>query len=152
MATRRLALEGFERQVIEVQSAGLMSNRKLLVNGEPAPKGPKRGQMRLTRDDGREVIARWKFSLGGDVLEVDGETIQVSEPYRWWEWMLLALPAGLAAAGIMGWLFAAIPMAIGGALFRSERSPKQKVLLWGGSLIFALALNILLGLSIQALL
>ena len=64
---------------------------------------------------------------------------------QWYEWLLMCLPLGLAAFGIMGWIFAGIAFAIGYSVFKSNRSPARKVLFWAGGLTLALVLNILSG-------
>ena len=45
-------LQGFEGQTIEVQTQGLLSGARQFVNGKPASKGTKRGEMLLRRNDG----------------------------------------------------------------------------------------------------
>jgi hypothetical protein len=54
-----LQVEGFEGQTIVVQTPGLISGASLLVNGQPAQKGKKRGELALRRSDGREVTVNW---------------------------------------------------------------------------------------------
>src|SRR5262245_32356752 len=83
-------IEGFEGQTIEVEAPGFLSGAKLLVNGQPAPKGPKRMQMILHRNDGKEVIATWSPVLMGlDMprLSIDGKPLNVIAPLKWYEWM-----------------------------------------------------------------
>ena len=148
MSKIRLQIEGFENQTIEFKSPGLLSGRKLLVNGEPAPKGPRRGEMRLVRDDGREVVARWKRSFGGHILDVDGKTYQIGQTFTWYEWVLIFIPFALAISGVMGWIFAGVAVGVGYAAFNSQRSQLQKILLWAGGLLLALALNIVVGVGL----
>ncbi len=89
MAIYPLALEGFENQKMEVQDRLLFGSHKLLVDGEPAPKGAEKEEMVLTRDDGRQVTARWqKSGLRRHILEVDGKTIVVKRSALWWELLL----------------------------------------------------------------
>lgn len=152
MSTQTIQLQGFENQTIEVQLPGLLSTRKLLVNGEPAPKGEKRGEMRLTQDDGREVIARWKRSFGSQVLEVEEQTYQVSHAFKWYEWIMIAIPLILAAVGFMGWVYAALAVGIGYTVFQSRRPLFQKTLLWVGGLVLAIGLNMVIGGVLLALL
>ena len=56
-------VEGFRQRPVELETAGLLSGARLLQNGEPAAKGPKRGSFTLIRDDGTEVIARVRPSF-----------------------------------------------------------------------------------------
>jgi len=154
MNTMTLELEGFEKQRIEVRPAGLFSSRKLLVNGEPAPKGAKRGHMLLTRDDGQDVTAQWRSGFGSSVLELDGKPIEIETGavLKSYEWVLMLSPAALAVFGIMGWLFAAVAIGIGYAVFRTEKSPGKKIALWLGGFIFAFVLNFLFGVALAFIL
>ena len=56
-------LQGFEGQTIELQTQGMLSGPKLLVNGKPASKGEKRGEMLLRRNDGKEVVAKFQTAF-----------------------------------------------------------------------------------------
>jgi hypothetical protein len=119
-----LQLEGFEGQTIEVQPAGIVSAAKLLLNGQPAARGPKRGQMTLRRNDGRQVIAVWKPQIMGlDVprLQVEGKLVNVVEPLKWYVWVWSALPILLVfIGGALGALAGFIGFAINTQIFRSS--------------------------------
>ncbi len=84
MSTRYpLQLQGFEGQSLEVRPSGLASGPKLLVNGQPATPGVRRGLMVLRRNDGREIVASLRPQvLGLDVprLYVDGQLINMAAP------------------------------------------------------------------------
>lgn len=122
--TYPIKLEGFEGQRLELQPAGVFAGPKLLVNGHPAAQGPKRGQMALRRNDGREVVAAWKPQfLGLDVpqLVVDGRSVRVVEPLPWYVWLWSALPILLVfLGGALGALAGFIGFAINTKLFRSS--------------------------------
>lgn len=102
-------LEGFEGQTLEIQPGGLFSGPKVFVNHQPAPKGKGR-EVILRRTDGTSVVATLKPSIFGlDVpqLVVEGKTIRVTEPLRWYVWAWIALPmllvfVGGALGGIAG--------------------------------------------------
>jgi hypothetical protein len=86
--TYQVNLRGFEGHKIEVQQRGVFSGHKLLIDGQPAPKGPKRGQMTMRRNDGAEVLVVWKPAvLGLDVpqLQVGDETIKLVQALQWYE-------------------------------------------------------------------
>ena len=102
----RLAVEGFEKQTVEVQPPGFVSSAKLYINGLEAPKGPKRGQMLLRRDDGREVMAKWKVVfLDVPKLEVDGVVYHVVKPLKWYQWIWGGWPVTLIfVGGLLGGL------------------------------------------------
>ncbi len=116
-----LALTGFEGQQIAVQAAGFLAGPKLLVNGQPAAKGPKRGQMLLRRNDGRAVIATWKAQLI-DVpqLVVDGQTVHVVAPLPWYVWLWSGLPFLLVfLGGAVGAFVGLIGFSVNAKIFRS---------------------------------
>ncbi len=119
-----LKLDGFEGQTLEVQPSGILSGPKLLVNGQPAPAGPKRGQMALRRNDGREVLVRWRPQvLGMDVpqLYVDGFVVNVAPPLPWYVWLWSALPVLLVlVGGALGAIAGFIAFAISTRIFRSS--------------------------------
>ncbi len=131
--TYPLNLEGFEGQTLEVKPSGFFGGPQLLVNGQPAPKGPKRGQMLLRRSDGREVIATWKPALLGlDVprLEVDGKQLTVVEPLKWYEWVWGGLPILLVfLGGALGAIAGFVAFGINTQVFRSTRNTALKFIL-----------------------
>lgn len=102
-------LEGFEGQTLEIQPGGLFSGPKVFVNHQPAPKGKGR-EVNLRRNDGTSVVASLKprvFGLDVPLLIVDGKTIRVTEPLKWYVWAWIAWPVllvfvGGAPGGIMG--------------------------------------------------
>jgi hypothetical protein len=126
-------LEGFEGQNIELQAAGLISGAKLLVNGETAPKGKKRGEMLLRHNDGREVIAKFQNAfLDIPKLKIDEQVIQVVEPLKWYEWAWNAIPlliifSGGAIPAVIGFL----AFSINATLFRSQKTTLAKYGLTG---------------------
>ena len=110
----KLNIEGCEGQNIEVE-ARFWSGPTLLVNGHPAPKGSKRGEMLLRCNDGTQVIARWKPQcMGFDVpqLVVRDKVIRLVEPLKWYQWLWSGLPIVLVFVG----------GAVGGALEPSHCS------------------------------
>lgn len=120
----QVKIDGFESQTIQVQAPGFFSGPKLLVNGQPAPKGPKRNQMALRRDDGADVVAAWKpRMLGLDVpqIVVDGKPIAVVEALKWYEWLWAALPVLLVfAGGAVGAMVGMLGLYVNIKLFRSS--------------------------------
>src|SRR5512136_694576 len=126
-------LEGFEGQNIEVQPAGMFSGYKLLVNGQPAPQGPKRGQMLLHRNDSTQAIATWKVQLlGFDVpqLVVDGKPITLEEPLKWYEWAWGGWPVLLLfVGGVLGAVAGFIAFSVNTKIFRSSMGSVEKYLL-----------------------
>jgi hypothetical protein len=149
-------LQGFEGQTIEAQPSGFFVGPKLLVNGRPAPNGKKRGQMTLRRDDGREVVATWKpQSLGFDVpsLVVDGQTIQLVEPLKWYQLLWSALPLLLIfGGGALGGLTGAIAAILNTRIFRSNLNTLLQFLVTGGISILAVVVYVVLAILVASLL
>ena len=127
-----ITMEGFEGQVIEIVPPGLLSSPRLLVNGQPAAKGPGNSQLTLKRSDGTEVVATWKPQmLGFDVpqLSVDGKTISAVRPLNRyeWAWCLLNVLA-LFFYGIPGVVLAIIVLFYDFKIFHSKIRPGFKYL------------------------
>lgn len=153
-----VTIDGFDGQMIEVQSAGMLSGPKLMVNGVEAPKGPKRGQFTLTRSDGSEAIASWKAGLGslGGIpqLSIDGQVIDVVEPVPWYAMVWSALPLVLIAlGGAIGAVVGLIAFTSNMRLFRGEQSTAVKFALtavitavaFGAYFVVALLLAMMFG-------
>ena len=118
-------IEGFEGQKIEVDS-NMWTGSKLLVNGDPAPKGSKRGEMLLQRNDGQQVIATWKSqAFGFDVpqLVVDGKPISLVAPLQWYQWVWGGWPILLLfLGGALGAVAGLIGLSFNVRIFRSDWS------------------------------
>ena len=134
--------EGFEGRQLVVQSAGFFSGPRLMLDGQPAPKGPKRGQLLLRRNDGVDVIAQLRRLFVDPIpqVTVDGKAIKIAEPLPWYVWvwsgwpMVLLLMGGALGAG----LGAAATM-INGRVFRTNMHGALKFALTGAiSLVAAL--------------
>ena len=127
-------IEGFEGQNIEVMIS-FWSGPKLLVNGEPAPKGEKRSEMLLQRNDARQVTAFWKPQLMGfDVpqLMVDGKVISLVEPLKWYQWVWGSLPVFLVfIGGLLGALLGLVAFSINAKVFRSGLNDVLKYVVSG---------------------
>ncbi len=135
-------IEGFEGQNIEV-NIGFWSGPKLLINGNPAQKGNKRGEMILQRNDGREVIAIWKPQFSGlDVpqLSVDGKIVILVEPLTWYQlvwggWPVILLFIG----GLLGAIAGVVGFSINAKVFRSGMNDIMKYVVSG--IVSALAVG-----------
>lgn len=119
----KVNIEGFENQILEVNTS-FWSGPKLLVNGEPARKGSKRGEMVLQGADGKEVIASWKPQfLGLDLpqLIVDGKVVTLAEPLKWYQWVWGGWPIILLfIGGALGAVAGMISVTINAKVFRTE--------------------------------
>lgn len=147
-------IEGFEGQSIVVEPPGFVSNAKLLVNGQPAPRGARRGEMLLRRNDGKDVIATWKNSfLDVPALMVDGKTINVVTPLKWYEWTWNALPVLLVTmGGALGGVIGVLAFSGNLKIFRSSENPVLKYILTGVVSFVAVVVYFILGILLAALL
>jgi hypothetical protein len=122
-------LDNFEGQNIEVDSS-FFSGVKLLVNGEAAPKGEKRGEFVLQNNSGQQVTATWKQqALGFDIpqLVIDGKAINLVEPLKWYQWIWGGWPVVLVfAGGFIGAIFGVIAFAVNAKVFRMDLSGVMK--------------------------
>ncbi|MEN8241776.1 MAG: hypothetical protein ABFS17_07635 [Chloroflexota bacterium] len=138
----KINLEGFENQNIEVKTS-FWAGPKLLVSGEPAQKGTKRGEMIIQRDDGQQVIATWKPQfLGLDLpqLVVDGKVEKLVEPLKWYQWVWGGWPIFLLfLGGALGAIAGMISVAINAKIFRTELSEALKYLVSGVIAVLAVA-------------
>ena len=127
-------IEGFEGQNIVLQAAGLFSGTQLLVNGEPAAKGPKRGQLLLTRNNGDDAVVKFKAPPLDPIpnLIVDGEKIEVAPPLKWYQIALALLPFIFAVAGGLVGIVVGLPAAMYNMrVFRSERPSRSQYITVG---------------------
>jgi len=127
-------IEGFEGQKIEL-NVSFWTGPKLLVDGAPAQKGSKRGEMVLQRNDGRQVTAMWKPQvLGLDVpqLIIEGKTVNFVEPLKWYQWIWGGWPVILVfIGGALGAIAGMLGFAVNAKIFRAEMSPVLKYVVTG---------------------
>ena len=105
-----VAIPGFKRQKVEVIPPGFFKGLHLLLNGQPAPRGERRGEYQLTDDKGQMVRARFRnqaFGLDYPQLEVGKQTYNIVEPLKWYWWAVAVLPLllvtfGGALGGVIG--------------------------------------------------
>lgn len=135
-------LEGFEGQQITVDIS-FWTGPKLLVNGQPAQKGPKPGTLVIQRNDGRQVIVAWKAQLLGlDVpqLVVDGKLVTLVKPLQWYQWLWGGWPIFLVfTGGALGAIAGMIAVTVNARVFRAEMNPVLKYAAVGGICLLALA-------------
>jgi len=128
----RPVIEGCEGQDIVVKTS-LLSGTRLFVNGQKAARGPKMGTMSLTRNDGGVVTAEWKqqmFGFDTPQLVVDGKTYVLTQPLKWYEVVLSALPIALVfIGGLLGAIVGVVASAGSASIFRSGMSKVVKILL-----------------------
>jgi hypothetical protein len=127
-------IEGFEGHTLAVTSDELISNPKLLIDGQSAPIGEKRGEFIVYRNNGSKGIAQLtSTSLGLDPvphLTIDGKAIQIMPPLDRFEWVWSGIPMILFfVGGLLGTLCGVLAFAFNVRVFRTQRSSVQKLLL-----------------------
>ena len=141
-------VEGFRQRPVELETAGLLSGARLLQNGEPAAKGPKRGSFTLIRDDGTEVVARVRPSFLVDpvpAIQIGDQQVRVVRAFQWYEIAWLGLPILLVFVG--GAIGAGVGFAaaiVNASIMRSDRPAVLRYLQIGGVSVLAVVAWIVL--------
>ncbi len=126
--------EGFEGRQLVVESAGFFAGPRLMLDGQPASKGPKRGQLLLRRNDGVAVIAQLRGVFVDPIPQatVDGKKIKIAEPLPWYVWIWSGLPLVLLfMGGALGGGLGAVAMTINGRIFRADMHGALKFAITG---------------------
>ena len=126
--------EGFEGRQLMVESAGFFSSPRLLLDGQPAAKGPKRGQLLLRRNDGSDVIAQLRGVFVDPIpqVKIDGKSIKIAEPLPWYVWAWSGLPLVLLfLGGALGGGLGAVAMTINGRIFSTDMHSALKFAISG---------------------
>ena len=130
-----LSVPGFENRGLIVEAGGFWSGAKIMIDGEAAPKGSKRGQFLLRRLDGTEVVAQLRFNNFSDPIPqvvIDGESFLVAEPLRWYQWIWGGLPFTLLIiGGALGGLLGGFALVVNARIFRSNFKNPIKYLITG---------------------
>ena len=147
--------EGFQAQQLTLETAGLFSGAKLLLNGQPVPKGAKRGEFIVKRDDGTEVTAKFKPIFLDPVPQIiinDSQTVKVVEPLQWYQWSWAGLPLALIfVGGLLGGLIGLISTTLSIRIFRSEMSSVLQYLAVGGISVLAVAVYLVIAILFTGL-
>jgi hypothetical protein len=117
-------LVGVSDRKVEVESS-VFGGAKLLVDGQPAPKGPKRSQFLVRGTDGYDSVVELKTSLPDPVPQVlwAGQTIRLEEPLKWYQWLWVGVPILLLfLGGAIGALVGAVAVTLNVRILRSNMS------------------------------
>lgn len=94
---------GFSGTRLTVRSGDFLRGPKLLVNGQPAAKGPKRGQFLVPRGSGPAAVAHLRNSqwLVDPMprLTLEGAEVRLGDPLPWYLVAWAALPFLLVTVG-----------------------------------------------------
>jgi hypothetical protein len=120
----QLNLVGLSDRRVEVE-ASVFGGARLLVDGQPAPKGPKRSQFLVRGTDGRDSVVELKTIVPDPVPQVlwAGQTIRLEEPLKWNQWLWVGVPLLLVfLGGAIGGLVGAVAVTLNGRIVRSNLS------------------------------
>ena len=124
---------GFEKQEIKFQAPGLIKGGRLLVNGEEAAKGTKRGTFMLRKDDDTEVLVSYKNTfLDIPGLIVDGQVYNIVEPLKWYQWLWAGIPVVVIfMGGVLGAIIGFLAVHFSTRVYRSGMEEFAKYLVVG---------------------
>lgn len=130
-----LQIQGFEGRELLLKESGFFSGPQLLVDGEPAQRGKKRGQVVLYTNNGRDVVVELRSTNFLDPLpqvRINGQPIPVAPSLKWYHWIWVGLPVVLVfVGGALGGLCGGTAAFINGRVFRSGMNGFVKYLLTG---------------------
>jgi hypothetical protein len=116
---------GFEGRHIEVKGMTFLSFPKVLIDGEPAPRGAKRGTWSLRSNDGRDVELQVR-SWGMDPvprLFFDGAEIVLERRLTVMEWLWSGSSLFLVVTGgAIGGFFGGVALTVNARIFRGVSS------------------------------
>jgi hypothetical protein len=148
-----ITAEGFENREFTLRPGGFFKGARLWIDGQEVPKGLKRGFYSLKRNDGQEVLARFRGFLDPiPAVEIDGKITRVVEPLRWYQWVWGSWPVILLfLGGAIGGFLGGAAVAINAHLFRANVSPILKYFLTAAVSTAAVILFILIAGAFQLL-
>ena len=144
--------KGFEGRRLAVQTAGMFSSPKLLIDGTPAKQ--EKGRYVLRDNAGSQVQAKLIYNHIDPVpkVEIAGDVIQIARSLTWYEygwggWPILLLFHGGAIGGMCG----ALATWSNVRIFRGNRSPVAKYLITGAISILAVVGYVILAMFFVSL-
>jgi hypothetical protein len=127
-----IPLEGFENRRLAVQTGGLVSGPKVVIDGAPAPR--QKGTYFVRNNRGEEVQVKLKPGLLDPVprVEIAGQVLSLAKPLTWFEYVWMALPIALVfIGGALGGLCGASAVYASARVFRGGRSTGAKFAISG---------------------
>lgn len=131
----KVNIPGFEGRQIILKCGGFFSGPSLKVDGRPAQKGKKKGDLLLVRNDGTKVVVRLNIANFLDPVPqvvVNGKKLKVVEPLKWYQWAWAGAPILLIfIGGFVGGLIGGLAAAVNGKVLRSDMNEISKYALTG---------------------
>ncbi len=148
-----VAIPGCENKKVEVQVAGFITPIKIFVDDELARPGKRRNELVLKGKHGKPVSVYIQSAFFDTVprLRVDGQTIQVAPPLKWYDYLWSGLPLTLVfSGGMVGAILALFGFILNIRLARSSLSPFLRFAAIGGVTILTWAVYFLIAAFIRA--
>ncbi len=148
-----IELDRFKGRKLSLQPASFWSGPKIFENATPLKR--QKGKYLIRDNSGKEAVVKLKYNLIDSIprLVVDGETIDLVPPLKWYEMAWIGLPVLLIfAGGAIGAVFGFLATSCSGKIFRSNNNVFAKYLLTGllsAAAVFAyvLAAGIIYGMT-----
>lgn len=140
-----------EGQRLTLQPSSFVSGPKLMLNGQPVAK--EKGSFCLRSNAGSPLTVKLKPRLLDPIpdLKLGEQTIQLTPPLQWYQYLWIGLPVFLVfAGGAIGGLFGAMAAGLSSHVFRSNRSEPMKYALTGLLSLGALAAYVVVAGTITA--
>jgi hypothetical protein len=146
-------IPGFEGREVVAVTNSLTGRSALLIDGQPAAPGPKRGQFLLRMPNGREATAYFKpaFPDTVPVLMVDEQPVRLAPKLEWYELVWACFPIGLLfIGGLIGAVLGAVGASLNLQIFRSTMPVAVRYVLAAVVTLCCLLLFIIVGSLLQA--
>jgi hypothetical protein len=137
---------------VTVEAAGLFSAPKLLVDGQPAPAGAKRGSFTLRRVNGSEVRATLKRATSRTLpsVVVDGVTYEAGDGIPIPMVVLIFAPFALVGiGGCLGGMLGGLAFGVNSAIARSTMAMPIKFAAMVGVAFGAVVLYLVIALVLR---
>ncbi len=155
MATRYpVQIRGFENQKIELESAGLFSPSKLLINGIRAETGQKNNEAIIRKSDGSKTSVFFQNAFFDTIprLVVNGEIIRIVPPLQWYQYVYCGLTLFLIFfGGAIGAVISMIGFLMNIRTMRSQNKVWLKYLIILGTHVAVMILYVAISLFIQVM-
>lgn len=127
-------IPGCENKKVELQVAGFLSPIKLFVDDEPARPGKMRNELVVRGKGGKNISVYVQNAFFDTVpkLRVDGKTIVVTPPLKWYQYVWCGLPLiFILIGGLMGAIAGLFTFILNISIMRSKFKPVFRYILIG---------------------
>ena len=128
---KSIEIPGYEGQQIAVEIPRGFGTAKLLINGQLAPAGAKKGQYLIHRNDGVQETAFFKGGFPDPIptLMVGPQAVKLAPPIPTVQWIWAGVPLVLMGGGLFGGLLGMVATITNANIMRSDQIPVIKYIL-----------------------